>query len=232
MLAQKHYLYEMKYNPVVMYEYRLQSSAREPGAATPEEVVKSDEFKKMIMEHYSAKCAEQLDRGDWFKKVDALEEFTDLWTWGRSLTQPPKEHNVYVPVTQTILPRPRLTDDWKQDQIGKDFSYLMNEERSPQRAIVDPVALKPAPFSPRPPPRDYAEYAHQHYQRPRQKFNMPYRLNQKKSDKMKVLNYPLKFRFSSAVQPLSEAEEARRIQEFEQAVPSNKRFFGFYFGLF
>jgi len=50
----------------------------------------------------------------WFKKVDALEEFTNYWSYGRGLGSMPS-HNIYVPVAQTIMPRPKFSDYSKED---------------------------------------------------------------------------------------------------------------------
>jgi hypothetical protein len=53
-------------------------------------------------------------RKEWFKKVDALEMFVDYWSYGRGLTSMPA-HNIYVPVSNTIMPRPKFRDYNKDD---------------------------------------------------------------------------------------------------------------------
>ena len=87
-MSQKHYLYEMKYNPEFIYEMGIQEVMRNEGDATPEEVVRSEDFKNLLLEEYQRHCAEHLERGGWFKKVDALEAYTDFWTWGRTEAYP------------------------------------------------------------------------------------------------------------------------------------------------
>ena len=42
-----------------------------------------------------------------------MELFTDYWTYGRSLASMPT-HNVYVPVTTNIMPRPRFRNALRQ----------------------------------------------------------------------------------------------------------------------
>ena len=62
----------------------------------------------------------------WFKKVDALELFSNFWSYGRgvsSITEQP----MYVPVRHNILPRPKTRDYNKEDQEGLDLSYRTKE---------------------------------------------------------------------------------------------------------
>ena len=83
----------------------------------------------------------------WFTKVEAFEQFTNLWSFGRGASQMPM-HNVYVPVNQTIMPRPKFRDYNKEDQEGKDFTYRAVNKHSVQPGILPQESLKPSPFSP------------------------------------------------------------------------------------
>lgn len=51
---------------------------------------------------------------DWYKLVDALEEFTDFWNYGRDMFKQPL-YNSYVPARTTIMNRPKLNDDKNDD---------------------------------------------------------------------------------------------------------------------
>lgn len=51
--------------------------------------------------------------------VDALEDVTNLWTFGRDYYVKPKS-NVYVPPTQTIVNIPDLSDD-RHDDTSYNF---------------------------------------------------------------------------------------------------------------
>jgi hypothetical protein len=85
----------------------------------------------------------------WFKKVDAMELFTDYWTYGKNLGSMPT-HNVYVPVTTNIMPRPRFRDYSKNDQNANDHTFRTRESVAPN-FFTSTIAstLKPAPFSPK-----------------------------------------------------------------------------------
>lgn len=86
-------------------------------------------------------------RKEWFKKVDALEIFADYWSYGRGITSMPT-HNIYVPVSNTIMPRPKFRDYNKEDQTGEDFTYRTRDSHTPSVAKSKPNTLKPSPFSP------------------------------------------------------------------------------------
>lgn len=89
-----------------------------------------------------------------FTKVEALEMFTNFWSFGRGVNYFPT-HNIYVPVTETIMPRPKFRDMNKwDDQEGKDWTYRTRDSHAPQRAFNMPNTIKPAPMSPAPPKMD------------------------------------------------------------------------------
>lgn len=64
----------------------------------PERIIESKNFRDTCAETYQSKVQGHLIDKKWFKKVDALEMFTNYWSYGRGLHAMPK-HNIYVPVT-------------------------------------------------------------------------------------------------------------------------------------
>ena len=79
---------------------------------------------------YQGEVHSKLINREWFKKVDALEQFTDYWSFGRGMNSMPS-HNIYVPVSHTIMPRPKLFDTSKDDQSGAAFSMKSSTNHSP-----------------------------------------------------------------------------------------------------
>jgi len=143
---------------------------------------------------------------EWFKKVDALERFVDYWSYGRGVGSMPS-HNIYVPVSNTIMPRPKFRDIEKQDQMGTDFTLRSHDKHSISPAFDSPTSVKPSPVSPAVQPRDNSAYAYARYSgAPPFKFNTPKRLARVKGQKMATINMPMKWRFSTLV-GLTEAEE-------------------------
>lgn len=59
-----------------------------------------------------------LDRR-WYKLVDALEDVSDYWTYGRDFASMPT-YNVYVPTKEHLIPKPNLTED-HDDETGFKF---------------------------------------------------------------------------------------------------------------
>jgi len=124
-------------------------------------------------------------------------------------------HNIYVPVTQTIMPKPRFRDYNKEDQIGEDFTYRTRESHTHNRAKVAPSTLKPSPFSP-PLQSDAnarSELAYSKYEDPRKGFTKDRRLSKSKRASHNSISLPMKWRFSTTV-GLSEKAEEEAIQSF------------------
>jgi hypothetical protein len=63
----------------------------------PEAIIETSRFKDDCANVYTEMVQKQLIYKSWFKKVDALEMFTNYWSYGRGLHAMPK-HNIYVPV--------------------------------------------------------------------------------------------------------------------------------------
>jgi len=56
----------------------------------------------------------------WYKLVDALEEVTNFWSYGRDLTTMPT-YNTYMPSRHHIMAKPDLNDE-----KANDVSYKYN----------------------------------------------------------------------------------------------------------
>lgn len=80
----------------------------------PEVVAESSDFKEWCETEYSGRVHRALLDKEYFTKVEALEMFTNFWSFGRGVSSIP-ETNVYIPVSQTILPRPKFRDYYRQD---------------------------------------------------------------------------------------------------------------------
>lgn len=63
---------------------------------------------------YDRRVKSYLIDKSWYKLVDALEEVTNLWSYGRSVYFLPR-YNLYVPARQTIMPKPKLGDERNDD---------------------------------------------------------------------------------------------------------------------
>lgn len=150
-LAAKHFLYEATYNPNVVYEFELQGL--EPGhpeyaERAPEMVIQGEAFRASVLEEFQLEVHDALLEKRWFSKVEAIENFTDYWSYGRGVTA--AEHQpMYVPVSNNILPRPKFRDYSKQDQVGREFSYRRPGVHTPA-AHEPPSSLKPVPVYPIP----------------------------------------------------------------------------------
>jgi hypothetical protein len=84
-----------------------------------------------------------MDR-QWYKLVDALEEVTNFWSYGRDFMSIPT-YNVYLPTRSTSFNKPNMFDGDKED-VG--YRYNMNR-MSPYHTFNP---LKGYSLLPRPPP--------------------------------------------------------------------------------
>jgi hypothetical protein len=71
------------------------------------------------MDEYQKRVKHALLDRQWFKFVDALEEFTDTYYFGRNTVSVPK-YDVYVPPRQHIMKRPDLGDH-RNDEASYQF---------------------------------------------------------------------------------------------------------------
>ena len=76
----------------------------------------------------------------WFKLVDALEEVTNFWSYGREMFRAPAT-NVYLPTRHSVFPRPFLGDE-KEDDVG--FRY--NQQRISPFHALNPLKSKTFSF--------------------------------------------------------------------------------------
>jgi hypothetical protein len=153
LLSKKAFLYECQSNPNIIYEQGLDEideSDEEEKELTPEYLVDTEGFLERAKSTYSEKVHAKLLKKEWFKKVDALEMFTDYWSMGRGMNCMPL-HNIYIPVTHTIMPKPKMRHYDSADQIGEEFAYRTKEMHTHARARKEHETLKPSPFSPAPP---------------------------------------------------------------------------------
>jgi len=95
----------------------------------PEVAAESPEFTEWCEQQYAGRVHDALLEKEWFTKVEALELFTNFWSFGRGISSIP-ETNVYIPVRQTILPRPKFRDMQDEDQEGKQFTYRTRESHT------------------------------------------------------------------------------------------------------
>ena len=215
LLCQKSFLYEAQHNPEIVYAYELENLSPNDidyEKRAPEHIIQKDEFKKYCQNNYENQVQTRLLNKQWFKKVDALEEFTNYWSYGRGLGSMPS-HNIYVPVAQTIMPRPKFSDYSKEDQEGKDFTFRTRDSHTPS-VMTQPSSLAPSPFSPSLPLRDHSVYAHNNYEVPKHKFNQPFRLNKNKRTKISSVNIPMRWKFSTLVSRISALEEEKLVDDF------------------
>jgi hypothetical protein len=157
-----------------------------------------------------------------FTKVEALEMFTNFWSFGRGVNYFPT-HNIYVPVTETIMPRPKFRDMNKwDDQEGKDWTYRTRDSHAPQRAFNMPNTIKPAPMSPAPPKMDLvtpwlaADPQHRRF-----KWNKYRRISKSRRDSHTSINMPVKWKsFSTSTRnSMTEDQEQKLIQDFNSLNP-------------
>lgn len=55
----------------------------------------------------------------WYKLVDALEDVTDFWVFGRNYTTMPT-YNTYIPTRNNVIDRPDMMDA-EHDDLGYRF---------------------------------------------------------------------------------------------------------------
>ena len=210
-------MYECQYNPSVIHQFELDNIDHEEEdeiERKPEYIVETEEFNEETKKIYAENVHSKLLAKEWFKKVDAFEMFTNYWSYGRGLHAMPT-HNIYVPVTHNIMPKPKFRDYDKEDQVGEDFTYRTREQHTHARAKVAPNSLKPSPFSPPLPSGDFerSKIAHMTYEVPRNKFNKDRRLSKSKRNNHSSISMPLKWRFSTTV-GLTEEQERAEMEKF------------------
>ncbi len=139
-MAKSEFLYECRFNPELIYEEGLHNDP--DGELSPEAIVESQHFHDTHMEEYAAMVHERLRNKEWFKKVDALENFTDLWSVGRGPSYWKPVHD-YLPVRGTILPRPKFNNTRDDDKVGFEFTHRTHDSHTPNIGIIPPSTLKP-----------------------------------------------------------------------------------------
>ena len=69
---------------------------------------------------YQTKIKAYLLSKDWYKLVDALEDVTNFWSFGRNHHTMPS-YNTYVPTRNHILNKPDMMDGYNDD-LGYRFN--------------------------------------------------------------------------------------------------------------
>lgn len=223
LLHQKKFVYDCTYDPELVHEHDLYEFDHEDPSyadASPEHLATTDYFREQVLEEYTRTVRTKLLSKEWFTKVEALEDCTDYWEHGVGPGRIP-DVNVYVPVTHTIMPRPKFRDYNKRkvDQTGADFTLKTKQRHTVSPATSIPESLKPEPFSPafKTTARRDAEYAHGEYQLPKMRWGAPYRLNKTKRNKGLVgTDIPSVWRFSTMVKRDTPAKEQKSVRPVEQ----------------
>jgi len=113
-------------NPYFMWKNKFGADFLEdPGNdnLTPDVFVTSDWFEMEMRQQYSQIIKAYLLDREWYKVVDALEEVSNFWSFGRDWTTMPT-YNVYVPTRTHIMDKPDMMDGEKDD-----LGYRMNVDR-------------------------------------------------------------------------------------------------------
>ena len=156
-----------------------------------------------------------------FTKVEALERFTDLATYGRNFHTLP-QHNFYVPVANNVVAKPKFRELVLDDELGeeyaKTYTYKSKDVHSPMPAVVGLDTMKPMKMYPKlelenKPIIHYRRYK-KWLQQPGAKHN-PHptehltkqvwtknrRLSKSNKTQDRTVNYPTIWRFSTLVNP-------------------------------
>lgn len=115
--------------------------------------MRSEEFRDEAKQEYHEAVRNALLDRSHYTKVEALENFTNLYEMGRGPVHRPTA-NEYLPMPINILPRPKFRDMDKEDEIGDDFSYRNKDGTTVAPAIMPMSTLKPQKFEPELPKRD------------------------------------------------------------------------------
>lgn len=76
-----------------------------------------------MREQYERRIKSYLADREWYKLVDALEEVTNFWSYGRDFTTIPN-YNIYIPTRHTLMKKPDM-----HDEQHDDLSYRYNVHR-------------------------------------------------------------------------------------------------------
>ena len=212
------FLYEARHNPSIIYEEGLDDldpKNPEDAARRPEVIAEDPSFRTRAEALYAEKVRSHLMRKEWFARVDALEMFTNYWSYGRNLGSMPT-HNIYVPVRHTILPRPKFRDYDVDDQEGKAFTYRTHDEHTPQVARHPPNTLKPVAFTPQLPSSKVGD---SHYawlkETPRPRYGKYRRLSKSRGTGWTSVNMPLKWKFSTLIRQPPQCKDEGAIADSE-----------------
>ena len=74
----------------------------------------SPQFEEEARIQYQTKIKAYLLEREWYKLVDALEECSDYWNYGRVFHSMPT-YNTYMPIRTHIIAKPNLNDESADD---------------------------------------------------------------------------------------------------------------------
>ena len=114
------------------------------------------EFRDETKHEYQEEVRNALLERSHYTKVEALENFSDLYDMGRGPKHRPTA-NEYHHVPINIMQRPKFRDMDKEDEVGEDFTYRNRDGESVAPAIMPLNTLKPQKFEPAIPRKD-SEY--------------------------------------------------------------------------
>ena len=169
------------------------------------------------MYDYQEKVQACLLKKRWFSKVEALENYTDFWTFGRGIKSMNKRGG-YMPVRTNIMPRPKFKrNDNKEDEIGQRFGLRTKDLHTVSPFMEEHSTLKPVAMQPKVQSRDryFTFYNYQHLKDPKFDWKMPKRINKKGNKKVHVLQYPTSWKFSTFIQ----RNEEKKVQPQTSYVP-------------
>lgn len=175
----------------------------------------------MAEDHFAEKSHELLMDKQYFKKVDALEMFTDYWSYGRSMKSMPM-HNLYVPTAHTIMPRPKFKEyDIKDLVAGQSISHRTKDLHTPQPGSKNiPNTLKPTGLANWTEDKEYrsTQFHYETLDDPSYKWRAGSRRLSKLRRSASSVNMPLKWQFSTMISgpPMSEEQEKSMIDKFNQ----------------
>ena len=131
------FLYKCKYDPQYLFEQELfDADPEDPDDfdRIPENIIETESFRERAQEMYLQLVHNHLLDKQWFKKVDALECFSDFYEFGRGIKFAPT-HNSYIP-GPTVMKRPKFKDYERENFSGGDFAYRSDDTHTPSPLVL------------------------------------------------------------------------------------------------
>ena len=245
-LAKSAFMYEARNNPVWHYdlgfgnlnEYDGNSDGEEKDMgfdfdtiSDPKQVLSTPKFRDIVKERYSNNVYTSLLEREYFTKVEALEEFANLWSIGLYPKKIPR-HNTFK-FSESMYTMPKFQNFDAAIKPDPNFFDLRKEDdhRSVESAFQPASTMKPEPFFPqtRPKEKDEDEYARvmTYIKNDPKQIRDWNRISRSKKDKWRAVHtdFPTYWKFSTFTRPgqfLSEEKEAELIEKFNNLVDGKK----------